>query len=152
MAEEEPLSEEAQDVLEKLDGVERKVAELREERDKLYRANDMLVELINQLEEQLKAERTDADATPGDTADQEDQDVEQPPSQPDSIDVEDYTYSFGEGWEPQEGVDTRERTPDLGDDIHPVRLVDEPGVGEDDIAEQIHEVRNALTTLRDPDR
>lgn len=134
------ISEDAQNILNQLDGVEKKINRLRRERDKLFDANDMLVELIQELEDELetlKQERSRSNTADPDTVDE----------QQDRIEVRDYHYSFGEGWTPKRDVPAEDRDPDLGEDIHPERLVLDADVDTDAINEQIHEVRKALKGL-----
>lgn len=73
---------EASEILKTLEQVEERMETLREERSRLFEANQMLVELVEHLEDELSAF------------------VE--PEDVGSISVEGYEYSFREGWQSSE--------------------------------------------------
>ncbi len=133
MDDETPLSRDAVRVLETLERVEEKIEKLRAERDRLYEANGMLVDLVNRLEDELTS-----------VQDEETEEME-------DIEVRDYRYSFESGWQPKTGIDIQDRKPDLGEEIHPEQLVLGPDVDTEGIEEQIHEVRDALKKLGNTD-
>lgn len=134
MAERIVVEEDASEILDTLEQVEKRLQELKAEKAKLLEANQMLVDLVTHLEDELEGYI--------------DQDVVT------DFSSEEYTYSFQQGW--QTSAETHEDRLNLTEETD----VDESGEGaavaaakqEDgiDVAEierQINEVRESIKRI-----
>lgn len=72
------LDESAADILRTVENIEEQLEELRRERDKLFEANQRLVELVERLEDELSGYVTEEDV--------------------EDFDIGGYEYSFKQGW------------------------------------------------------